>query len=105
MSKNPARESALLKYIGSRDVHDASVVRVDLSEENLDVILQVKGTQRFRIRNVQHVESNRPEGMMLYAVAELRAAESTRHFSFINWDEKDDARLEIAATDYEIDKI
>lgn len=104
---NPAPRSELLKYIGPQYFHDASIVRIDRSEQDLDVILKVEGNCNFRIRffNVQQVQSNRPEGMVLYAVAELRASKPGRCFSFINWHEKDDAGLEITATNYATAKI
>jgi len=45
------------------------------------------------------VELDRPVGMTLFALAELRHDGGRRRFSFVNWDETDDARLELAPTE------
>ena len=37
--------------------------------------------------------------MTLFALAELRHDGGRRRFSFVNWDETDDARLELAPTE------
>ena len=44
--------------------------------------------------------SNRPERMMLYIINEVKKQFPYRKFIFTNWDERDDASLEIIAEDF-----
>lgn len=53
---------------------------------------------RIEFSEPDKVECERPVGMTLYALAELRGGGGQRRFSFVNWDEADDARLELEAT-------
>ena len=70
----------------------------------MDVLLEAEDGHRIRIHfsGVANVVANRPEGMTLYALTELKAQAPLRRFSFVNWDEKDDARLEVTAKDYQL---
>ena len=43
-----------------------------------------------------------PEGVMLYALAEMRTRPPLRRFVFVNWDEEDEAALEIVARDLRV---
>ena len=48
-------------------------------------------------RGVQAVRSKQPEGMMIYALSEMRAPSPQRLFVFANWDEDDELFLEVEA--------
>jgi quinol monooxygenase YgiN len=48
---------------------------------------------------VQSVKSNKPEGMILYSLSEMRHPEH-RFFIFTNWDDENEACLEIIAESY-----
>ena len=56
----------------------------------------------FEFDGVTRVSSQSAEGMVLYALVELTSTEPARFFSFVNWDEADDAYLEISADDFRI---
>lgn len=101
-----AESRSFVGYVGGPQLHDASVVRLDSDGKDIHVLIKSLDGGMFRISflGVQEVSSNRPEGMMLYALAEIKASEgSLRRFSFVNWNENDDARLELIATDYRIE--
>jgi hypothetical protein len=48
------------------------------------------------------VRANCPEGMMLYALTELRGEPPLRRFVFANWDDDSKAYLEVDATSFSI---
>ncbi|WP_159882787.1 hypothetical protein [Paenibacillus puerhi] len=60
-----------------------------------------------RFYGVKTIHSNRPIGMMLYAISEMKESQTLRRFIFGNWDERDDASFEIVAetVDYEVDCV
>jgi hypothetical protein len=105
--KNPPPQDEFVGYIGEPDFHDAVVVKLNTSGRDVEVVIRSEASRFFKIRflNVQDIQSNRSNGMMLYALAELKATPVGRRFSFVNWDEKDDALLELTATDYLIEQV
>jgi hypothetical protein len=48
-------------------------------------------------RGVESVNAERPEGMVAYALTEWDAPAPLRRFVFANWNEDDDATLEVTA--------
>jgi hypothetical protein len=50
---------------------------------------------------VASLAQHRAEGMVLYAVVEMKADPPLRRFVFTNWDDGDDARLELVAREIE----
>jgi hypothetical protein len=63
------------------------------------VAIQGASGRRFTVefRGVQSVRSHRAEGLPLYSLSEMKAPAPWRRFVFTNWDEEDDAALEVIA--------
>ncbi len=49
---------------------------------------------------VESLDEHRAVGMTLYALSEFEEAGDLRRFVFANWDDEDDARLELLARDF-----
>jgi hypothetical protein len=94
-------ESNFIGYVGDADFHDGCVVSVHPVEDT--VYVKVKGASgrhwSVEFRGVKSLNSNRPEGMLLYALSELKAPAPLRRFVFANWDEQDVGFLEIVANE------
>lgn len=90
-----------IAYIGGSDFHDATIVSRRLRGTHLEVFLKDVNERPFQVHfsGVEGVKENQPEGMLLYALAELKGNSALRRFCFVNWNEKDSAELEVVATD------
>lgn len=99
-------EEVFVAYVGDPDIHDGHVVRVEQKGKRVSVLVRGFSGRRFWVEfsGVESVKSNRPEGMVLYSLSEMEAPAPFRRFVFTNWDEKDDAYLEILARDFRIVK-
>jgi small ligand-binding sensory domain FIST len=90
-----------VQYVGPAEIHDGVVTNITRQGGTLDV--EVRGSEgtaiSIRFRDVTEVVANRPEGMMLYALAELTSEAGTRLFCFANWDSEDIASLSVIARD------
>ena len=97
----------LLGYVGGPQFHDAVIVRVDDLGEDIRVVVKSEngGTFLASFTGAKSTSSNKPEGMMLYGMAELKSEAGLRRFVFVNWDGDDEAKLEISAAGYSIEKI
>jgi hypothetical protein len=93
-------------YVGESDFHDGHVLSVDHTGAEAIVRVQGGSGQEFlcTFEGVTTIRANRPVGMMLYALSELRAVAPLRRFVFANGDEDDDASLEIQATSVRVSK-
>jgi hypothetical protein len=100
-----AVNSEFIKYVGDTDIHDGKVATA--SHENGDFVVHVTATTgrtiRIRFIDCHGVVANRAVGMILYALAEMKTEPPWRRFVFANWDDDDDAALEIVAKDIRID--
>jgi hypothetical protein len=95
----------LLGYVGPADLHDGTVLAVEHSGADATVRVQGAdaGEHRLVFRGVCGFRAHRAEGMMLYALAELRSEGPERRFVFVNWEESDDAQLEIDAREMHVE--
>jgi hypothetical protein len=86
-------------YCGPAEIHDARVLRVLRSGQQLTVELETAEGRPLIVEfvGVTEVAKNKPVGMMLYALREDRSLASGRRYRFLNWDEDDDASLVVAA--------
>lgn len=88
-----------VSYVGDPDLHDGEVVSV--SRDGSDARVEVRGTsgRRYELAfaGAERVSQHRPVGMRLYALVEMRATPPLRRFVFANWDEEDNAALEVEA--------
>jgi hypothetical protein len=88
-------------YIGDYRIHDSKIGEVESFGDTIQVslITEDKETVKVKFVEVKSVVSNRPEGMILYSISEMEEQLPFRKFVFANWDEEDDAYLEIVAKD------
>jgi hypothetical protein len=97
-----------LRYIGPWNLHDATVER--LEQEGSTLRVRVRADPRWggqvisaEFRGVTQVLATEAEGMMLYAVAEMRSDGPGRRFVFANWygpgEEGSERQLEVMAED------
>lgn len=102
---NDSKQSGdFIGYVGPPELHDGSIVQVQESSEGVKVSVQGDDGKPFVVAfsGVRSTSSNRPEGMILYGLAEMKEEGPCRKFIFLNWDEKDEAKLEIIATDFAV---
>jgi hypothetical protein len=88
-------------YVDDSDLHDGTVVAVSHDGTELRVEAVGGSGQRYEVFfiGVESVMQRRAEGMRLYALSEMRSKPPLRRFVFSNWDEEDDAALEVHAKD------
>ncbi len=91
-------------YVGSAEIHDAVILRVERTQETVTVFVTAYGGHPFAIRfyGVSSYKAQNAEGMMLYALSETSEGASHRTFHFLNWEEDDPSDLEIVAERFEM---
>jgi hypothetical protein len=91
-------------YVGHPDFHDGVVLRVSVQGQIVEVVVDgFSGRQHVvRFEGVEAVEMNQPEGMVLYALSEMRASSAVRKFVFSNNDEDHPGYLSILATNFTV---
>ncbi|MDU0202035.1 hypothetical protein ACYEXS_24445 [Paenibacillus sp. MAH-36] len=97
-------EDQFLTYIGDFRIHDSKIECIYWEDNILSVTLKgyEGGAILIKFTGVQTVNSNRPLGMMLYAISEMSKSGPYRKFLFANWRDDDDASLEIISEDVEV---
>ena len=95
-----------VRYVGPDVLHDGHLVSVEQSGDTATVRVRTHGgeTLALEFSGVQSLTAVRPEGMLLYGLAELETeGEGALHqFMFANWEEWDNAGLEISARDFRV---
>lgn len=93
-----------VRYVGPETLHDGHLVSVERNGDTATVRVRTHegATLALEFSGVQALTAVRPEGMLLYGLAELEADGPVRQFMFANWEEWDDAGLEIAARDFRV---
>lgn len=88
-----------VQYLNNDDVHDARVRQVIEEPDQVRVLVDTADGRLviFQFSGVRDVRQNRPENMLLYSLTELREVPPFRRFRFTNWDEEDNASLEVIA--------
>jgi hypothetical protein len=91
-------------YVGSAEIHDAIVQRVETTQDAVTVFLKAYEGRHFAVRfyGVSSCEAQDAEGMMLYGLSEMSGASPLHKFHFLNWDDDDSARMEIIAEGFEM---
>ncbi|HET9409277.1 MAG TPA: hypothetical protein VFO39_18695 [Candidatus Sulfotelmatobacter sp.] len=98
-------------YIGDPDFHDGVVVRIRRASGQVDVEVEgYSGTHYLVLFDgVTSVMTRNPEGMVLYALTEMEADGTSRHFVFANSREADqeggESALEIEAREFTVRRI
>jgi hypothetical protein len=87
----------MTRYAGKPDFHDGHVVAVHHAGDTVNVTVKGFSGKRYIVRfeGVNSIESESPEGMMLYALdEEPLQTKSLRRYVFINWHEDEPGRPE-----------
>jgi hypothetical protein len=94
--------SEFVGYVGPSEIHDATIESVDVDSNRLVVVLRRGEPSGHRLRiefsEPTEVQHERPVGMVLYVLAELRGGDGRRRFAFANWDEADARQLGLEAS-------
>ena len=92
-------------YVGHADFHDGHIRAVCHAGDQVDVVVEGYSGRKYKVHfsGVRRFMANQPEGMMIYALNEMRATPPFRCFLFTNWDEDDPASLEIEAREFTIE--
>jgi hypothetical protein len=91
-------------YVGPKEIHDATLLRSVQEDGKVTIYLQSVDGHAFALEflDVASIHALSPEGMVLYALAEVKTRLPLRRFVFVNWDEEDEAALEIVAIDLRV---
>lgn len=92
-------EAQFVGYVGDADFHDGSVLAIEHQGSTANVRIRGASGKVFVVDfgGVRAVRANQAEGMMLYALSELRSEPPVRRFAFANSDDDSAAHLEIDA--------
>jgi hypothetical protein len=87
-----------MRPLAPANFHDGSVIAVEGTGDRAHVEVSGASGRRYPVEfsSVVNLRAVRPEGTLLYALAELPGERGARCFSFTNWDETADAKLEVA---------
>jgi Cysteine-rich CPCC len=90
-------------YRGGHDLHDAKVVSVEQDSDVARVVIETVDGRRILLEffEVASLTQSQANGMMLYGLSEFESTAPLRRFVFANWDDDDDARLEVVAAAFE----
>lgn len=97
--------NSFIGYVGNYKVHDSKIEKIINNGSQVTVLLksQEEETINVRFSGVHQVIEKSAEGMILYAICEMKGNEQYRKFVFANTDEEDEASLEVFAHDYYIE--
>ncbi|HTU90539.1 MAG TPA: hypothetical protein VMF69_10730 [Gemmataceae bacterium] len=86
-------DASFVAYVGEPDFHDGSILALERQDGTLRVRVRGASGKVFVLtfRGVSAVHAHSPEGMMLYALAQLRGEPALHHFVFVNWDDESKA--------------
>ena len=96
-------ENEFLGHVGGADIHDGRIINVEHQGEKAIVTIKTVSEQIkiIQLDGVKTVKSNKPIGMLLYSMAEMKHPDN-RLFVFTNWEEEDEAFLEITAESFRV---
>lgn len=95
-------------YVGPAGIHDSTVASVTHQGDEVRVDLRTLGAQALSIsfHGVASLTSQRPEGMFVYALAEMSSPQPPlRLFVFANSDEESPAALKVLAENFTADVL
>lgn len=97
--------SDFIGYVGNYKVHDSRVEKIINSGNDVTVLLRSQEGEIISVRfsSVQEIIEERPIGMILYAICEIKDIAPCRKFEFANTDEEDEASLIVVAHEYHIE--
>lgn len=96
-------DSGFVAYRGGEDLHDGRIVSMSRCDDSLLVVVKGFSGRHIEIHfdDVHEIRAHRPEGMLLYALVETECEPPLRKFTFANWDDEDDACLQVVSEHFE----
>jgi hypothetical protein len=93
---------AFVNFVGDPDIHDGTIEAVEASGDLASVTITGGSGKRLHLQffGVHEVLDHCSVGMRLYGLVEMTSEQPWRRFLFANWDEEDDASLEIICRDF-----
>ena len=91
-------------YVGPPELHDAHVVAATREGDRATVRVRAADGRPVDLEftGVTEFSAVRPEGMLLFGLAEFRTGSPTRQFFFANEEEWDDAGVTVTARDFRV---
>ena len=95
-------ERSFVSYV-EEPVHDGVIASLNRIGDLFQVVVKLVDGRMLAIdfHATQSVRMHRPEGMFLYSLSEMSAHPPFRCFDFTNWDDDDDAFLEVVAEGFQ----
>lgn len=92
-----------IRNIGDYRVHDGKIIEINMTNNNVSVKVQCQKDEilEFVFYDIKFIKENKPIGMWLYSIREMTTDNPYRYFNFLNWDEEDEAYLDIIAKNFE----
>lgn len=92
-------EERFIQYVGDYRIHDSRVKEIRCDKNDVTVILISEDDETIIVNfsGVKSISSNKSEGMILYAISEMKESSPLRRFVFVNDDDEGEASLEIIA--------
>jgi hypothetical protein len=94
-------ERSFVQYIAPQDTHDAEITSLTQNGSEMRVQLRLSAGREVLIvfSGTERVQSNCPEGMVIYSLSEMQEEAPLRHFVFVNTEEDSPSSLEVFAHD------
>jgi hypothetical protein len=91
-------------YVGIPDFHDGTIKSVRREVDQVWVVIRGATGREYTVAfsGVESLNSASPEGMTIYSISEMRAADPLRLFAFANWDDNPTVFLEVVAKDFSV---
>ena len=95
-----------MRYVGNSDFHDGYILAVVKQADSVTVTIKGSSGKHYTVtfKGVASVQSDSPEGMMLYGLSESGTETASLHrYAFVNWNidapntEESKSRFEILA--------
>jgi hypothetical protein len=98
-----AMTEGFIAFRGGPELHDGKIVKVEQDGDTARVVVEAETGRELEVvfYGVASLTQHRAEGMTLYALSEMDYEAPQRHFLFANWDDEDDAQLEVIARDFD----
>ncbi|MHC1683091.1 MAG: hypothetical protein AB6733_09110 [Clostridiaceae bacterium] len=94
-------DEVFIQYIGDYRIHDSRVKEITHVKDDVKVFLISEDGEIIiaSFSGVKSIISNKPEGMILYSITEMKEEFPFRRFVFVNDDDEGESSLEVVADD------
>lgn len=96
-----------IQYIAPQETHDAEVMLVNREGSRLLVQLRSPEGQKVLVvlSEIDLVNSESPEGMLIYSISEMESDRPSRRFVFVNAEEESTSSLEVYAKECSVSVV